>query len=417
MRLGLGVHSKCRFCKEDQLQVKFDLGELKYTGVFTSYSDVVKSASLRLAICKSCTLVQLYDDLDPSEFYQAGYGYESNLNSSMKNHLIMTAEILEQIYAKKVGKVKTALDIASNDGTLLSGYKDQEIVKIGIDPLISFVNDRYPAQAIKINKFFSAKEVESSVDSSIDIVTSLSVFYDLTDPLAFAKDVAKVMAEDGIWFLEQSYLPSMIETNSYDTICHEHLNYYSLSILEKILSAAGLKIVSAETNNVNGGSIGILAVKQKNEFFEISPQVEELKELEIANGFLNEDCLLQFAENAGKHMNEFKTFLTNLKGRGYEIYGLGASTKGNVLLQCCGIDSRLMTSIGEVNPRKFGKVTPGTQIPIVNESEIISGDPKGKVIVIIPWHFQESILRKLQKFIDNGGEVVIPLPRIRLIKK
>lgn len=410
------MRSDCRICKTDSLEIKFDLGHLKYTGVFPSYNETEKTAPIRLAICRTCKLVQLYDDLNPTDFYKSGYGYESNINSSMRQHLISVAEKLEALYESKIGTCHAVIDIASNDGTLLSGYQNNTSVKIGIDPLIESLNNCYPSNSIKINKFFSAEEVKKQVDLPIDIVTSLSVFYDLNDPIDFAKNVFDIMSDNAIWFLEQSYLPSMIETLSYDTICHEHINYYSLSVLESILDSSGFKIIHAETNKINGGSMAVTAVKKNNNYFNADTTVQDFKNYELRNSYLSDEPLLEFARKSQLHMRELKTRLIELKENGNEIYGLGASTKGNVLLQCAGITSDIITSIGEVNSKKFGKFTPGTKILIVSESEILSQNPRGKVLMIIPWHFEDSIMQKLGSFIQKGGQVLVPLPNIRLIK-
>ena len=414
---GYILKSNCRNCKNDSLAVKFDLGTLKYTGVFPLRDEFAKEAPLRLAICSDCNFVQLYDKLDPSEFYKEGYGYESNLNSSMKIHLMESASNLENFYTQHVGNLTTVLDIASNDGTLLNGYKGKKVKKIGIDPIINFVNDKYPIGAIKIKEFFSSRALRSIESEPIDIVTSMSVFYDLQDPVDFAKQVNSILSANGIWYLEQSYLPYMINATSYDTICHEHLNYYSLTILNSIMVESGFKIINAATNSINGGSIAITVVKNENNLFPIDSNVNKLLEMEILGNYLGEEALVQFAQESVKHMHELKKLLTNYKNLGFNVFGLGASTKGNVMLQCAGIDNKLMNAIGEINPKKYGKFTPGTQIPIIDEKVILAGDPANTVIMLIPWHFKDSMLKYLESFISNGGKVIVPLPELEVISK
>ena len=404
---------KCRICSSDDLELVIDLGSLALTGVFLEDGKQAKKAPLVLKRCKNCGLVQLGHNYVESELYGNTYGYESHLNQSMVDHLQQKARTLEHKYLKSI-PAAVVVDIASNDGTLLSGYKRDNLIKIGIDPLIDVVSDRYPLNALKIRNFFSSQEYWKVQNKSANLVTSLSVIYDLTDPVGFAKQIYEILEEDGIWHFEQSYLPLMIETLSYDTICHEHLLYLSMHDIKKILELTGFKIIEASMNGVNGGSIAISAIKTNKLLLE-DPFVNYLISSEIKNGILDGSKIANFAKVVMEHSQDFRLLIIKYKELGYDVIGLGASTKGNVLIQIAGLDSNQISAIGDVNPRKFGKQTPGSAIPIFSEKNLLENASELTIAVVFPWHFRAGIVNNLEKFIMTGRKLLIPLPRIEVV--
>ena len=403
----------CRVCRSVQLHQLIDFGAFALTGVFLDDGKLAPRASLRLVQCNSCKLVQLGESYDQSALYGNSYGYESHLNPSMIQHLQQKARVLEARFLTSISE-SVAVDIASNDGTFLSGYKSSKITKVGIDPLINIVGDYYPKSAIKVPSFFS-KQVYSDLGiGKANLVTSLSVIYDLNNPVEFAQEVNDVLADDGIWHFEQSYLPLMLQTNSYDTICHEHLLYLSLSDIQNILTKSQFQIIDASINNINGGSIAVTAIKTKGKI-KTSPYVSHLLKFEKESGILDGSEVSSFANNYTKHTSDLKALLSNYKDMGYRIVGVGASTKGNVLLQAAGINHDLISEIGEVNTRKFGKQTPGSAIPIVSEGETLSINPSNTIALVLPWHFKENLVPKLEDFLCHGGKLLFPLPQIEMI--
>ena len=405
--------SGCRICNSSELSELINFGELALTGVFMEEGDKVPSAPLRLIRCETCNLVQLGHNYNQDFLYGNSYGYESHLNSSMVRHLQQKARVLEARFLKKIIN-PIVVDIASNDGTLLSGYKRTEIKKVGIDPLISLVQNHYPDDAIKIMDFFSSSSYFKAGLDPANLVTSLSVIYDLEKPIDFARQVYEILADNGIWHFEQSYLPLMIDTNSYDTICHEHLLYLSLEDIERILNAAKFQIIEASVNSINGGSIAVTAIKSQ-EIVSKSPFVDYLIEKERKSGISDGKKLVTFASEYLDHVSDLRSLLSEYKSLGYEIFGLGASTKGNVLLQVLGIDKEICLAIGEVNPRKYGKQTPGSSIPIIPESSILTTAADKSLIVVLPWHFRENLLPKLETYLSRGGKLLFPLPRIEIV--
>jgi hypothetical protein len=404
---GKFLNSTCRICQSTDIQVFVDFGNLAMTGFFPAKSEHVNVAPLALGKCQQCGLVQLRDKLPIEELYAPGYGYESHLNSTMKSHLQETAQFLERLAGITTGDV--ILDIASNDGTMLSGYSGSGFKLIGIDPLIPFLTDNYPSAAIKVKNFFSFEAYTSQTKQKAKLVTSFSVFYDLDNPRDFASDVCKVLSEDGLWVLEQSYLPSMVRVLGFDTICHEHLLYLSLNDVHRICSEVGLEILDFRLNEVNGGSIQIFIQKAMGPRIP-APHIAISLEKERNSRLISNEGLIDFGREINKYKNNLKDVISSFKERGFEIQGLGASTKGNVLLQVCGLDSDIVTSIGEVNPKKFGLTTPGSLIPIVDEREIFAKSTKPKLILVFPWHFRDSILKKFQKSFLEDSFLLFPLP-------
>jgi hypothetical protein len=276
------------------------------------------------------------------------------------------------------------------------------------------VSDCYPKDVIKIAEFFSAAVYKAQISSKANLVTSLSVLYDLDSPETFALDVYEILEEDGVWHFEQSYLPTMIRTLSYDTICHEHLLYLSLHDINGILKKTGFQILDATLNSANGGSIAVTAIKSKS-VQETSPFVNFLLMKEIKEGIIDGTAIKRFADLANRHKVELMQLISNFQENGYLINGLGASTKGNVLLQWLSLDSSVINAIGDVNPRKYGKQTPGSGIPIVPEEQVIlSGNPK-TLTLVLPWHFRAGIIERSTALLESGGSLLFPLPQVEVV--
>jgi hypothetical protein len=246
------------------------------------------------------------------------------------------------------------------------------------------------------------------------VVTSIAMFYDLPDPIGFAKDVFRVMETDGLWHLEVAYAPKMLRSGAYDTICHEHLEYYSLSTLAFILAEAGFRIISATTNSTNGGSIAVTAAKAGSRRWQPDTvMVPWLLAMEKRDRVDRAESWLRFAERVTESQFTLRELLTGLVAKGSYICGLGASTKGNVLLQTTGIGTNVLNAIGDVNPYKYGRQTPGTRIPIKSEDHVVMTCPD--YLLVLPWHFREGITRNMGDYLDQGGKLIFPLPDIEVV--
>jgi len=310
---------------------------------------------------------------------------------------------------------EAVLDIGCNDGTLL-GYYPENIKKYGIDP--SDVALEIVGTTTVVQDIFPSEELISLLKKQqIDIVTSIAMFYDLEDPIGFARGIKEILAPDGIWVFEMSYMPTMLKKNSYDTICHEHLEYYSLAVVEYIMRHAGLKVVNVTLNEINGGSIRCYATHNDTFVFKKEQYLENIRSLRQQEFDLALDTdkpYKHFQERINVHREELITVLKELKKEGKSIHIYGASTKGNTILQWCGIDSRLIDMAAERNPDKFGARTLGTDIPIVSEEESRATNPD--YYLVLPWHFRTEFLDREQEMLQRGTGLIFPLPVIEIIK-
>jgi hypothetical protein len=343
--------------------------------------------------------------------YGENYGYRSGLNQSMVRHLTQKVHLLERLAAINSGDV--VLDIGSNDATTLKAYRTPGLTRIGIDPTANKFKEFYVDDIQLVPDFFSAEAFRSRAPKPASIVTSIAMFYDLADPIAFARQVAEVLAPDGLWHLEQSYMPSMLRLCSYDTICHEHLEYYALGTLQQIMDAAGLRIVDVQMNSVNGGSFAVMAVHRASTFPGNTAMVDWLLEQEDRMGLHTPRPYRDFEDRVFRHRRDLIRLLQALRSAGKRILGYGASTKGNVVLQFCGIGPEIIEAIAEVNPDKFGSFTPGTHIPIVSEAQARATAPD--YFLVLPWHFKEGIVQREQEFLAAGGKMIFPFPEIEVV--
>jgi hypothetical protein len=387
-----------------------DLGNQCLTGIFpASEANDPEIEPLELLKCSNCGLVQLAHNFNPKSMYGENYGYRSGLNQSMVAHLSKKASELAEI--ANIGSGDVVIDIGSNDGTFLSNFVEKEAKLIGIDPTADKFRSFYHPSIEIIADFFPTSEIQES-QAKAKLISSIAMFYDLPDPVDFAKAIRNNVHADGIWHFEQSYLPEMLRTVSYDTICHEHLEYYTLEVIEKILLEAGMKAIDAKLNSTNGGSIAVSASHVGSSYAESSDLIK-LRNLEAKMNLQDIDSYQKFVTSTRSHKEDLIKVLQKLKNEGKKVYGLGASTKGNVLLQYCQITTDLVGKIGEVNGEKFGKITPGSHIPIVSELEMRSDKPD--VLLVLPWHFKESIIKRESEFLAGGGALLFPLPVLTFV--
>lgn len=405
--------TECRVGATNHLVSVLDLGHQALTGVFPrSASENVTVGPLELVWCPESGLLQLKHTYESSEMYGDNYGYRSGLNQSMVDHLTSKVRYLERLVPLTTGDV--VLDIGSNDCTTLKAYERKDIQRIGIDPTGKKFAEYYPADVKLVPDFFSADAYKSVMSKPAKIITSIAMFYDLDNPIAFAKQIEQCLADDGVWHFEQSYMPSMLRLNSYDTICHEHLEYYSLGVVEKILSAAGLKVVDVIMNNINGGSFAVTATKVGNTTRKVNHAVVQwLLQQEDRMGINTPKPYREFEERVFRHRDDLIRLIRALVADGKKVLGYGASTKGNVVLQFCGLTAKDIPAIAEVNPEKFGRVTPGTHIPIISEAEAKAMKPD--YFLVLPWHFKDGILRREKEYLASGGKFIFPFPEIEIV--
>lgn len=390
----------CRVCGNRNLVEVLDLGNQVLTGVFPPSTDRdITAGPLKLVKCHGdgdiCHLLQLQHSYDLNELYGENYGYRSGLNQSMVRHLQAKVEKILATTTLQPGDL--VIDIGSNDGTTLGFYPEGDWDLVGIDPTGEKFSEYYKPGVRLIADFFSSRKLlQEFGERKVKVVTSFSMFYDLEDPVQFAREIASILATDGIWVLEQSYMPEMMQQNSYDTVCHEHLEYYGLAQIDWIARQVGLKILDVEFNNINGGSFSLVVAHENSPH-----RADEARLNQILSGEAELKELKPYRDFAGRVAQSKASLiakLTEIKAADQQVYGLGASTKGNVILQYCEITSELLPKVGEVNEDKFGRFTPGSLIPIFPEDEILNLKPD--YVLVLPWHFRE-FFESSEKFADT----------------
>lgn len=404
---------KCRICGNANLVRVLDLGEQMLTGIFPKERGAtVTVGPLCLVKCTGesdvCGLLQLEHSYDLGEMYGENYGYRSGLNASMVAHLHgKVKKLLDQV---KLHDGDLVVDIGSNDSTTLRAYPSSGPVLVGIDPTGVKFRDYYPPHIQLIPDFFSSALLKEFFPAKkAKVITSFSMFYDLEDPIAFMREIREVLADDGVWVFEQSYLPTMLEMHSYDTVCHEHLEFYALHQIKWMTDRVGFKILDVELNDVNGGSFSVMVSKSQGD---VTPtrSVRQILDDERKQGLDTLAPYEAFAECAAKSKRDLLEFVRAAHADRKTIAALGASTKGNVLLQYCGLTEKEIYSIGEINADKFGCYTPGTWIPIVPEGDLLAMKPD--FLLVLPWHFRE-FFEESKRF--SGMNLVFPLPEVKIL--
>ena len=406
-------------CGSPTLESVIDLGDQYIASAFVGAEVpdfLAKPQPLEVVRCASadgCGLVQLRHTIAASVLYH-DYGYRSGTNEIMRTNLKEIVTEVEAMVQLAPGDV--VLDIGCNDGTLLMFYESKGIDRIGIDPSDNVTKLAREKGLQVVPAFFSADAFRGArPGKKAKAVTSIAMFYDLESPTEFVRDVASILAPDGVWVIELSYLPAMLAKHSYDTICHEHLEYYALWQIEWMLAREGLRIHRIEFNESNGGSFrmfirpeGAGAVSRETRaILDGVRRDEETLELRTDKPYA------RFRAASETARAELRELLLKIKAEKRTTYIYGASTKGNTILQYCGIDSALVTKAADRNPEKWGKRTLGTNIPIVSEEDARADNPD--YFLVLPWHFFSGFVTRERDFLRRGGKFILPLPSVRVV--
>lgn len=416
--MHLTHRATCRACGSPSLTKVVELGNQHIQGAFLKEgfdAPPMRRIPLTLVRCDptldehACGLLQMSCTVPPNILYST-YWYRSGTNQTMRDHLRLIAQEAIEMTDNPKARV---LDIGCNDGTLLE-YYPAEYMRIGIDPSdavaqvadgITVVKDRFPSP-----------ELATVADGEpFDIITSIAMFYDLEDPVKFVQEIKKFLSPNGLWVFEMSYMPSMLEMVSYDTICHEHLEYYSLAVLEFILDKSSMKLVRVELNSINGGSLRCYATHDDN--FRLdqdihSVMIDRLRREEFDLELDTDKPYKNFQERVDNHKAELTQLVKDLKRQGARLHVYGASTKGNTILQFCGLDHSVIDFAADRNPDKVGAFTIGTGIPIISEEA--SREMKPDYYLVLPWHFKEEFLRREQDIMRAGTRMIFPLPQVEV---
>lgn len=411
---------RCRLCGNTKLDDILSLGAL-YVSNFvddTSSGDW-KPYPLDLVFCNTakngCGLLQLRHSVSPEAMYR-NYWYRSGVNKTMIDELMGIAATAEDMTRLAPGDL--VLDIGANDSTLLRAYTARGILRVGFEPARNLMSYAEIGTTKIFNDLFSAEPfMKEFGGKKARVVTAIAMFYDLEDPNAFVADVKKILAPDGIFIIQMSYLPLMLSQNAFDNICHEHVGYYSLASMERLLKPHNFEVCDIELNDVNGGSFriyvrhaGSTVGSDRNGAAE---RIQKIRADEEALGLHTARPYEAFVTRVDGIRRRVTQFIRTEVARGKKVYVYGASTKGNTLLQYFGLDARVITAAAERNPMKWGKKTVGTHIPIISEDQ--ARNEKPDYFLILPWHFLPEFVKREQHFFAAGGKFIVPLPEFKVI--
>ena len=405
--------TNCRLCYSKKLKEIINFGSICLSSAFpykkSRYDQVTP---MIFGKCKTCGSAQLLHNYNLKDLYNDDYGYRSGINSVMINHLTGITNDIKKIIKFKKGDY--ILDIASNDATLLNSYKISNVNYVGIDPTIKKYKEFYPKNfKTKSTLFSKNKYLSLSKKKKAKAITSIAMFYDVQNPNKFFKDIKDILRKDGIWVMEMYHLPILLKYNAYDSICHEHITYFSLNQINYLCEKNNLRIFKTSLNSMNCGSIRFF-ICHKNANFKLQlKSIEKCKKLE--KGLENEKSFYDFKKRIQNLSNNLRFLIKDLKRKNKVIHIYGASTKGNVSIQYSKLTKKEISYAADKNPLKWNRKTPGSNIPIISEKT--SRSKKPDYYLVLPWHFKDSFIKREKKFLINGGKLIFHLPKIEILSK
>ena len=392
----------CRSCESGKLTDILDLG-VQYTSDFRKDDSKPPAYPIEAVICDDCMLVQLRHTTPSHEMYHENYGFKSGVSNSIKDDL----KDIVGVGLSFIPKPQSWLDIASNDGTLLS-FVPKVITRVGVDPIQKLCEEAKQHATVIVNDFFDGR---GFISDCFDVVTSISCFYDMDRPNEFVSDVAHVLKVDGVWIIQQNYLLPTLKLNAIDNFCHEHIEYYTLLSLEPLLERHGLEVIDLTTSMVNGGSIRTI-VAHKGQF-PINPSVASQRALETEEKLDRIETYRAFSDRASKQISDLKKLVDDYNEKGKVIYILAASTRGSTIWQAAGITEEDCPYAVERNPAKVGRYFSAVGIPIISEEQARGNRPDA--MIVGPWFFAGEIAEREADYISSGGQLIIPLPNLEVI--
>jgi NDP-4-keto-2,6-dideoxyhexose 3-C-methyltransferase len=411
----------CRICGSSDLTEVVSIEEQHLSPTFVVTNENNPLSDIRvpqtLVLCdrsnnaNACGLLQLKETVEPDYLYRE-YFYRSAVSDTMRKDL---KNVVDDVISRvELEKNDVVIDIGANDCTMI-GYFSSNLVRIGVEPAQNIVwTDVEPSIRI-VNDYFS-QDVLGDVlgERKVKVFTSCAMFYDLDDPNSFVADVRSLLHREGVWCIQLSYLPLMLKNINFYDICNEHLEYYSLHTLNYLMKQNGLEIFDAAENDVNGGSVRVM-ITHLNRKIEKTDSFKELIDIEKQMNLFDKQTYIDFHE---KILN-LKTKIKNTIGveikNGNTVLGLGASTKGNMLLQLFGIGKETIPYISERNPEKVGLKTLGTDIELISEERARELNPS--YMLVLPWYFKNEIVDREREYILNGGKLLFPMPYPHVVHK
>ena len=388
----------CRSCGADNMATVFDIGELKINAFTVEPNTDVGSAPLTLVHCNECDLIQLDHTVREQELYE-NYWYLSRLNQKIVDNLHSIVDDISEEVGLEEGDI--VLDIGANDGTLLSKYDSDTVVRVGCDPAKNIHSELEQHTEIMIGDFFTYDNWTSQVGhKTARAITTVAMFYDLDDPNSFVADIKQVLDEDGVWLAQLMTAKPMLDSNDLDNVIHEHIEYYSYRSLVTLMERHGLEIYKVKENDINGGSYQLFIRHYT------SGSIDYLETI-------TSDSIQQWANNINTNRDRTMQFIREAVDSGKKIYIMGASTKGNTIMQYYGLDSDTITGAAEIHPDKIGKYLVGSSIPIVHE-DVAKAD--ADYFLVFPFHFKDLFVNRIMKdWIADGGKLIFCTPKFEVV--
>ncbi|HYQ67223.1 class I SAM-dependent methyltransferase [Actinophytocola sp.] len=402
----------CRLCGSTNLASVVDLGATPPCELFLSAEQVDEpemTYPLHLRLCTECLLAQLPPLITPEETFTE-YAYFSSYSTSWVQHAKDFVEA--QVARIEPGFV---VEVASNDGYLLQHVVEKGIRCLGIEPSVN-VGAAAREKGVPTVTEFLSPETGAAVRAEhgpADLVVANNVYAHIPDVVGFTKGLRALVADDGWVSIEVQHLLTLIELNQYDTIYHEHFQYYTVASAQKALASGGLSLVDVELVPTHGGSIRLLAQPAGNAG-EPTQRVTDVLAREKAAGLHELAGYTEFARRVAGVRRDLLRFLVDAAARGRTVVGYGAPGKGNTLLNHCGIRPDLLSYTVDRNPYKHGRYTPGTRIPILPPEQIAVDKPD--YVLVLPWNLRAELTAQLSYVGEWGGKLVFPIPHLEIVE-
>ena len=406
----------CAFCDGTTMTEIIDFGRMALAGGFLKPEQFDSEVfyPLRLCFCRNCFAVQVIDKVSANVLFDE-YFYFSSSIKTLRAHFEgyaaeVTARFLEPAKAM-------AIEFGCNDGVLLRPLADQKIrTVIGVDPATNVVTTIDDPRITVVNDFFNEAVAEGIVAAhgKADIVAANNVYAHIPDIQGVTRAVRTALADDGVFIFEVHYLGKVIEELQYDMIYHEHLYYYSLLALAKHFDRYDMMVFDVKPVPIHGGSMRFYVCKKGSKHSTVSPAAIALEKDERTRRYDHSDTFIRFAGQVAEHKATLMALLTRLTHEGHTIAGYGASGRANTMIQYCGIDHRHLAYMIDDAPAKAGFYTPGSHFEIHPSSILDCPEPPDHLL-IFAWSFFDEIRKRNAKYLDAGGQMILPLPRVKVV--
>jgi len=411
---NFGPVGECQICRSKELRSVLFLGYLPPVNAMRPINTLLDREPwfpAEMFYCPVCHLVQLGYAVDPKILFPPEYPYTSGTTKILReNFADLYREVRERV---GISKEDLIVDVGSNDGTLLSNFKQGGHRVLGIEP--SLTAQLAEERGVPTLMTFFGKQAVGRVRKEYGkarIVTATNVFAHIQNVRKVLANIERLLDEKGVFISESHYLRDLVETLQYDTIYHEHLRYYSLTSLKYLLEAHGFHIFFVKRIPTHGGSIRVYA--SKSEEYPIAAVVDQILKEEIAAGLCGETWIHEFRERVVRSKLELYELLDQIKRGGRRLYGISAPSRASTLINYVGLDDGILDCVLEIKgSKKIGKYIPGTRIPVLEESKLYTDQPP--LVLLLSWHIASELCYNL-KHQGYKGDFIVPLPKPRVIK-